>query len=116
MEKNIRTIPVTALAYETINLCLKRLATQASGNELEHHKQLLLKERAMIPPPCREAFNTFLFFVDEIINEDIGAMKGEQLDALRDALHDAFNDLVDVCLLHLDAPRDNPCQAKAQGG
>ncbi|MDR0351664.1 MAG: hypothetical protein LBH49_03420 [Puniceicoccales bacterium] len=102
MEKKLEAAPVIAMARDAMEICLKFLVNQASPKEIEGQKQLLLKQRSTVPISCREAFNTFLFFIDEIANENISAINKDQMDDLQKALHSAFTDLVTTYVSYLD--------------
>ncbi|MDR1457915.1 MAG: hypothetical protein LBI37_00075 [Puniceicoccales bacterium] len=107
-EKKLEAAPITGMALDTMETCLKFLVFQASSKEVEGQKQLLIKQRSMVPMPCQEMFNTFLFFVDEIINEDINALNKNQINDLSEALHSAFNDLITTYVSYLDDQYGHP--------
>ncbi|MDR2735274.1 MAG: hypothetical protein LBB20_00300 [Puniceicoccales bacterium] len=94
MDKKTKAEPLIDRARETLETCLRFLNAKAFDHEVEEQKQLLLKQRNDVPLPCRESFNTFVFFVDEIINEDVMDIARMGINNLDKALYDAFNDLI----------------------
>jgi hypothetical protein len=108
IEKKTEAVPVITMASDTMEMCLKFLASKASSDEVEGQKQLLLKQRSTVPISCKEVFNTFLFFVDEIINEDVQALNKDYINDLHTALHNAFNDLIDTYASYLEDQHGYP--------